>query len=105
MEFFQPGWDNYPGWELSHLFEHGLLKWFHNFPLPVDIVDKTVFPNSVFKFNPRFLVFLSISFVKSKTFCEVELNNYDKCSKLFMRKAATRELSRNLFFLSCWKCL
>ena len=47
------------GWFLPHLFEHALLKWFHNFVLLTEIVDKSAIPNSIFKFNSSFLVSLN----------------------------------------------
>ena len=44
------------GWFLSRLFKNGLVKWFHNFLLLTEIVDKTALPNSVLNFNSSFSV-------------------------------------------------
>ena len=67
----------------------GLLKWFYNFFLLTEIFDKTTLPNSIFKFNPFFLVLLK------NLICKIESTNAFenlrlKYSKLFVRKAATR---------------
>ena len=68
-KFFQPTRENLAGWGefCPNLFAHGLLKWFHNFPLLVEVV-----PNCSPKFNIQvrlkfFIYFLSISFATSKT--------------------------------------
>ena len=55
------------GWFLSHLFEYGLRTWFHNFFLLTEIFDKTVLPDSIFKFISSLLVLVwTILYVKSK---------------------------------------
>ena len=43
-------------WFLSRLFKNGLVKWFHNFLLLTEIIDKTALPNSIFNFNSSFSV-------------------------------------------------
>ena len=51
--FFQSGWDKKIEWDnfcltiLSKEFN----KWFHNFPLLVEILDKVTCTNSIFKFK------------------------------------------------------
>ena len=47
---YQENWDDFCSASLSM----ELPKWFHNFPLLVEIVDKTTLPNSIFKFNTSF---------------------------------------------------
>ena len=51
----QPGWDNKIGWDdfFFVFLTVELHNYFHNFPLLVEIVDKTTFPNSVIKFNSQ----------------------------------------------------
>ena len=94
-------WNKKTGWNnICIAFWSMELEVIPYFPLPVETVDKTTLPNSIFKFNSLFSVHFTNSICKTWMFSNI----YDETIKSIYEKAATKNLSCNMFFLSSLKC-
>ena len=94
-------WNKKTGWNnICIAFWSMELEVIPYFPLPVETVDKTTLPNSIFKFSSLFSVHFTNSICKTWMFSNI----YDETIKSIYEKAATKNLSCNMFFLSSLKC-
>ena len=103
MKNFKPGRDIKIGWAgfCPSFLSMELIKLFHSLLMLVEVVDKTVLLNPIFRSTSSFSVLL-INFI-----CEIKNNNVLEHLSLNIRKhlwEKHQHLPCNRFLLNCWKC-